>query len=121
MRYNISKASAPKMLNLEKGQKHPKTPQKSPLKSVIIVRKPLVPMFFPILGAHDSVTKIQSLYHFLKEIYAKQPSTLPKMRSQHVKLSTTTRQIVPHNTSKSLSIRSLDFCSNKKSPLPTRR
>ena len=56
MRYDISKASAPKMPNLGKGTECIKI-----LLSQVSndIREPLVPMLFPILGAHISGTEFQ--------------------------------------------------------------
>ena len=55
MRYDISKASAPKMPNLGKGTECIKI-----LLSQVSndIREPLVPMLFPILEAHLPVGKI---------------------------------------------------------------
>ena len=56
MKYDISKASAPAMPNLGKGTECIKI-----LLSQVSndIREPLVPMFFPILGAHVSGTEFQ--------------------------------------------------------------
>ena len=56
MRYDISKASAPKMPNLGKGTECIKI-----LLSQVSndIREPLVPMLFPILGAHISGAEFQ--------------------------------------------------------------
>ena len=56
MRYDISKASAPAMPNLGKGTECIKI-----LLSQVSndIREPLVPMLFPILGAHVSGTEFQ--------------------------------------------------------------
>ena len=56
MRYDISKASAPKMPNLGKGTECIKILLSQVSKDV---REPLVPMLFPILGAHISGTEFQ--------------------------------------------------------------
>ena len=56
MRYDISKASAPKMPNLGKGTECIKILLSQVSKDV---REPLVPMLFPILGAHLSGTEFQ--------------------------------------------------------------
>ena len=56
MKYDISKASAPAMPNLGKGTECIKI-----LLSQVSndIREPLVPMLFPILGAHVSGTEFQ--------------------------------------------------------------
>ena len=56
MRYDISKVSAPKMPNLGKGTECIKI-----LLSQVSndIREPLVPMLFPILGAHVSGAEFQ--------------------------------------------------------------
>ena len=56
MRYDISKPSAPKMPNLGKGTECIKI-----LLSQVSdnMQEPMVPMFFPILGAHISGTEFQ--------------------------------------------------------------
>ena len=56
MRYDISKASDPKMPNLGKGTECIKILLSQVSKDV---REPLVPMLFPILGAHLSGTEFQ--------------------------------------------------------------
>ena len=56
MRYDISKASAPKMPNLGKGTECIKILLSQVSKDV---QEPLVPMLFPILGAHISGTEFQ--------------------------------------------------------------
>ena len=56
MRYDISKASAPTMPNLGKGTECIKILLSQVSKDV---REPLVPMLFPILGAHISGTEFQ--------------------------------------------------------------
>ena len=56
MRYDISKASAPAMPNLGKGTECIKILLSQVSKDV---REPLVPMLFPILGAHISGTEFQ--------------------------------------------------------------
>ncbi len=56
MRYDISKASAPKMPNLGKGTECIKILLSQVSKDM---REPLVPMLFPILGAHISGTEFQ--------------------------------------------------------------
>ena len=56
MRYNISKPSAPKMPNLGKGTECIQILLSQVSKDM---HEPLVPMFFPVLGAHISVVKIQ--------------------------------------------------------------
>ena len=57
MRYDISKATAPAMPNLGKGTECIKLLLSQASKDM---HEPLVPMFFPILGAHISV--IEFLY-----------------------------------------------------------
>ncbi len=54
MRYDISKASAPKMPTLGKGTECIKILLSQVSKDV---REPLVPMIFPVLGAHLSGTE----------------------------------------------------------------
>ena len=56
MRYDISKASAPKMPNLGKGTECIKILLSQVSKDV---REPLVPMLFPVLGAHVSGAEFQ--------------------------------------------------------------
>ena len=56
MRYDISKASAPKMPNLGKGTECIKIQLSQVSKDM---REPLVPMLFPVLGAHVSGTEFQ--------------------------------------------------------------
>ena len=56
MRYDISKASAPKMPNLGKGTECIKILLSQVSKDV---HEPLVPMLFPALGAHLSGTEFQ--------------------------------------------------------------
>ena len=56
MKYDISKASAPKMPNLGKGTECIKILLSQVSKDV---QEPLVPMVFPILGAHVSGTEFQ--------------------------------------------------------------
>ena len=56
MKYDISKASAPAMPNLGKGQNTPKISPFSPLKSLRIVCEPLVSMQFSVLCAHINDT-----------------------------------------------------------------
>ena len=56
MRYDISKATAPAMPNLGKGTECIKILLSQASKDI---HEPLVPMFFPILGAHISGTEFQ--------------------------------------------------------------
>jgi len=56
MKYDISKASAPSMPKLGKGTECIKILLSQVSKDV---REPLVPMLFPILGAHISGTEFQ--------------------------------------------------------------
>ena len=56
MKYDISKASAPVMPNLGKGTECIKILLSQVSKDV---REPLVPMLFPIFGAHISGTEFQ--------------------------------------------------------------
>ena len=56
MKYNISKSKAPEMPNLGKGTECIKLLLSQASKDM---HEPLVPMFFPSLGAHMSVVKIQ--------------------------------------------------------------
>ena len=56
MRYNISKASAPKMPRLGKGTECIKILLSQVSKDM---HEPLVPMLFPILGAHVSGSEFQ--------------------------------------------------------------
>ena len=58
MNYNISKATAPAMPNLGKGTECIKILLSQASKDMY---EPLIPMFFPILGAHISVAKFQYL------------------------------------------------------------
>ena len=58
MNYNISKATAPAMPNLGKGTECIKILLSQASKDMY---EPLIPMFFPILGAHVSVAKFQYL------------------------------------------------------------
>ena len=57
MRYDISKVTAPMMPNLETGTECIKTPPLTGLKRPM--HDPLVPMFFPSLGAHMSGAEFQ--------------------------------------------------------------
>jgi hypothetical protein len=54
MRYDISKPTAPKMPNLGKGTECIKILLSQASKGI---QEPMVPMFFPILGAHISDTE----------------------------------------------------------------
>ena len=56
MRYDISKQTAPAMPNLGKGTECIKILLSQASKGI---QEPLVPMFFPILGAHTSGTEFQ--------------------------------------------------------------
>ena len=56
MRYDISKATAPKMPNLGKGTECIKLLLSQASKDMY---EPLVPMFFPVLGAHISDAEFQ--------------------------------------------------------------
>ncbi len=56
MRYDISKATAPAMPNLGKGTECIKLLLSQASKDM---HEPLVPMFFPVLGAHVSATEFQ--------------------------------------------------------------
>ena len=56
MKYDISKATAPAMPNLGKGTECIKILLTQASKSM---HEPLVPMFFPILGAHMSGVEFQ--------------------------------------------------------------
>ena len=58
MRYDISKPSAPKMPKLGKGTECIKLLLSQASKDM---HEPLVPMFFPILGAHISGSEFQYL------------------------------------------------------------
>ena len=80
------------ILSLRKGQNTPQKPQLSPLKSLQIVCKPLVQMFFPVLGAHNRVTKIRYQDRFLKKILCKMAIHVSKTEAQHVKSAFTTRR-----------------------------
>ena len=55
MRYDISKATAPAMPNLGKGTECIKLLLSQASKDI---QEPLVPMFFPILGAHISGSEL---------------------------------------------------------------
>ena len=63
MRYDISKSTAPKMPNLGKGTECIKILLSQALKGI---QESLVPMLFPVLGAHISDTKIQYLDYILE-------------------------------------------------------
>ena len=56
MRYDISKAKAPEMPNLGKGTECIKLLLSQASKDM---HEPLVPMFFPVLGAHISVAEFR--------------------------------------------------------------
>ena len=56
MKYDISKQKAPKMPNLGKGTECIKILLSQASKDMY---EPLIPMFFPILGAHISGTEFQ--------------------------------------------------------------
>ena len=56
MKYDITKPTAPKMPNLGKGTECIKLLNSQASKDM---HEPLVPMYFPPLGAHISVAKFQ--------------------------------------------------------------
>ena len=58
MKYDISKASAPKMPNLGKGTESIKILLSQASKDM---HEPLIPMLFPILGAHVSAQNFSIL------------------------------------------------------------
>ena len=64
MRYDISRASAPKMPTLGKGTECIQILLSQASKDM---HEPLVPMFFPILGAHISGAEFQYPDHSWKE------------------------------------------------------
>jgi len=64
MRYDISKASAPKMPTLGKGTECIQILLSQASKDM---HEPLVPMFFPVLGAHISGAEFQYPDHSWKE------------------------------------------------------
>ena len=61
MRYDISKPTAPAMPNLGKGTECIKLLLSQASKGI---QDPLVPMFFPVLGAHISGAEFQYLSRF---------------------------------------------------------
>ena len=61
MRYNISKATAPAMPNLGKGTECIKILLSQASKCM---QTPLIPVLFPVLGAHVCVAKFQYLTSF---------------------------------------------------------
>ena len=65
MKYDISKPSAPKMPNLGKGTECIKI-----LLSQVseVIQEPMVPMFFPVLGAHISGAEFQYPDNTWKEL-----------------------------------------------------
>jgi hypothetical protein len=63
MRYDISNQKAPEMPNLGKGTECIKFLLTKVSESI---QEPLVPMFFPVLGAHISVVEFQYLYYSWK-------------------------------------------------------
>ena len=75
MRYDISKASDPKMPNLGKGTECIKILLSQVSKDV---REPLVPMLFSILGAHLSGTEIQYPDHKWRVICSKMAKFMVK-------------------------------------------
>ena len=64
MKYEISKATAPAMPNLGKGTECVKLLLSQASK---VMHEPLVPMFFPVLGAHMSGTEFQYPDNIWKE------------------------------------------------------
>ena len=65
MKYDIGKATAPAMPNLGKGTECIKLLLSQASKDM---REPLVPMFFPSLGAHVSASKFQYPDNIWKEL-----------------------------------------------------
>ena len=76
MRYDISKATAPAMPTLDKGTECIRLLLSQTSKDM---HDPLVPMLFPILGAHISGGEFQYLTLFGRSCLAKWPISLPKM------------------------------------------
>ena len=68
MRYDISKATAPAMPNLGKGTECIKILLTQASKDML---EPLVPMLFPILGAHISASEFQYPDYSWKELTGK--------------------------------------------------
>ena len=64
MKYDISKPSAPAMPNLGKGTECIKLLLSQASKGI---QEPLVPMFFPVLGAHISGAEFQYPDRFWKD------------------------------------------------------
>ena len=65
MKYDISKKSAPAMPNLGKGTECIKILLSQASK---VIQEPLVPMFFPVLGAHISGAEFQYPDNSWKEL-----------------------------------------------------
>ena len=65
MKYDISNSKAPKMPTLEKGTECIKLLLSQASKDM---HEPLVPMFFPVLGAHVSASKFQYPDNTWKEL-----------------------------------------------------
>ena len=89
MRYDISKPSAPKMPFLGKGTECIKILLSQVSKDM---HEPLVPMFFPILGAHISVAENQCLDHKWRVFCSKMANCVAKIGDE-------TRHIGQRNTS----------------------
>ena len=75
MKYEISKATAPAMPNLEKGAECIKLLLSQASKDM---HEPLIPMFFPLLGAHISKTEFQYPDNIWKESCGKMANLVAK-------------------------------------------
>ena len=84
MRYDISKASAPKMPNLGKGTECIKILLSQVSKDV---REPLVPMLFPSFCAHFGIAEIQRLDHKWRVICSRVANLKQKVVENEGKLS----------------------------------
>ena len=88
MRYDISKASAPKMPELGRGTECIKILLSQVSKDM---QEPLVPMLFPILGAHISGTEFQYPDQTWKE-------TCGMMANRVAEMGDEIRHLGQHNT-----------------------
>ena len=81
MRYDISKRKAPEMPNLGKGTECIKLLLSQASKDMY---EPLVPMFFPVLGAHISDAEFQYPDYSWKELCGKLRPAIWNQRLIHI-------------------------------------
>ena len=94
MRYDISKPIAPKMPILGKGTECIKILFSQASKDI---QEPLVPMFFPVLGAHISVAEFQYPDNSWKELTGMMANLVAKSGDNKGQLpSLTTRKRLPN-------------------------